>query len=338
MYFCFLIIYRTFRMMNMLKIEQLQEKVQRIFENISFVKSPVELYQPIEYTMSQGGKRLRPLLAFIGCNMFDGNVDDVENPAIGLEIFHNFTLLHDDIMDQAPIRRGKPSVYTKWNTNTAILSGDTMFVVAYEYVVKTPEKVLVPILKIFNQTAREVCEGQQLDMNYETQKDISIPDYIEMIRLKTAVLIAASLEIGAVSGGATPGQASNLYQFGINFGLAFQLRDDLLDAFGNVEVFGKQTGNDILTNKKTYLFLKAFEKANAKQYAELEFAFASLEGQKKIDTVLNIFTELGIKEDTEAEIESYYNRAIHHLNQLGLPQEKTSVLFDFAAKLKSRQV
>ena len=163
----------------MLKIEQLQEKVQQIFEKLSFVKSPVELYEPIDYAMSQGGKRLKPLLAFIGCNMFDGDISKVENPAIGLEIFHNFTLLHDDIMDQAPIRRGKPSVYTKWDTNTAILSGDTMFVVAYEYVVNTPADILVPILQIFNQTAREVCEGQQLDMNYESQSDISIEDYIE---------------------------------------------------------------------------------------------------------------------------------------------------------------
>lgn len=322
----------------MLKIEQLQEKVQQIFEKLSFVKSPVELYEPIDYAMSQGGKRLRPLLAFIGCNMFDGDISKVENPAIGLEIFHNFTLLHDDIMDQAPIRRGKPSVYTKWDTNTAILSGDTMFVVAYEYVVNTPADILVPILQIFNQTAREVCEGQQLDMNYESQSDISIEDYIEMIRLKTAVLIAASLKIGAVCGKATEIQAENLYQFGINFGLAFQLRDDLLDAFGNVEVFGKQTGNDILTNKKTYLYLKAFEKANQEQYDALEFAFKNLFGQEKIDAVLKIFTALNIKEETEDAIESYYNKAIYHLEQLGLKDENTNVLYQFASKLKSRQV
>ena len=322
----------------MLKIEQLQEKVQQIFEKLSFIKSPVELYEPIDYAMSQGGKRLRPLLAFIGCNMFDGEISKVENSAIGLEIFHNFTLLHDDIMDQAPIRRGKPSVYTKWDTNTAILSGDTMFVVAYEYVVNTPADILVPILQIFNQTAREVCEGQQLDMNYESQSDISIADYIEMIRLKTAVLIAASLKIGAVCGKATEIQAENLYQFGINFGLAFQLRDDLLDAFGNVEIFGKQTGNDILTNKKTFLYLKAFEKASPEQYEALEFAFKNLFGQEKIDAVLKIFNALNIKKETEDAIESYYNKAIYHLEQLGLEEDNTNVLYQFASKLKSRQV
>ncbi len=231
--------------------KELQKKVAEIFDNKNYMAEPKDLYEPIQYSLSQGGKRLRPLLALMGCSIFNGNLSKVGNPAIGLEIFHNFTLLHDDIMDQAPIRRGVPSVYKKWDTNTAILSGDTMFVLAYDYVTNSDPAFLIDVLRVFNQTAREVCEGQQYDMNYETQKIVEVGDYIEMIRLKTAVLIAAALKIGAITAEASPEDAKNIYDFGINIGLAFQLRDDLLDAFGDQKVFGKPIGNDIVTNKKT---------------------------------------------------------------------------------------
>lgn len=322
----------------MYTLDELQQKTQEIFESLPFDQEPQELYAPIDYSMSHGGKRLRPLLALISCNLFNGKIEEVINPAIGLEIFHNFTLLHDDIMDQAPLRRGMPSVYTKWDTNTAILSGDTMFVLAYEFVTKTKADYLVEILQIFNQTAREVCEGQQYDMNYETLKKITIADYIEMIRLKTAVLIAASLKIGAVLGGASPQKAQAIYSFGINFGLAFQLRDDLLDVYGDVGVFGKQTGNDILTNKKTYLYLKAFEKASISQSQQLSEAYSTLEGEHKVKKVMEIFADLDIKAETEKEINLYYEKAIGQLNELDLVPEKYKILFDFASKLKSREV
>jgi len=205
--------------------------------------------------------------------MFGGDLNDAINPAIGFEVFHNFTLLHDDIMDQSPIRRGKETVYKKWNTNIAILSGDAMFALAYKYLIRTNEKVLPSLLKVFNQTALEVCEGQQFDMNYETTKKISIDDYMKMIRLKTAVLIAGSLKAGAIIGGADSTDADHLFNFGENIGLAFQLKDDLLDVFGDEAVFGKRTGSDIVCNKKTFLYLKAFELAKGETLKQLKELF-----------------------------------------------------------------
>jgi len=318
--------------------KELQARVSEIFNNQEYVREPKELYEPIQYSLSQGGKRLRPLLALLGCSVFNGELDKVIPPAIGLEIFHNFTLLHDDIMDQASIRRGQPSVYKKWDTNTAILSGDTMFVIAYEYVTNTETEFLVDVLRVFNQTAREVCEGQQYDMNYETQEIVGIDDYIEMIRLKTAVLIAAALKIGAIVAQAKAEDAQNIYDFGINIGLAFQLRDDLLDAFGKLEVFGKPIGNDIVTNKKTYLYIMAYEKANSKQKLALDNAFAESNREKKIASVLELYEQLEIKQETEKMIEAYYQKSLQYLDAISIEKEQKAELYSFAKGLMMREV
>lgn len=319
-------------------LQELQEKIQEIFDNRNYIREPKNLYEPIQYSLSQGGKRLRPLLALMSCSVFGGDLEKVLPPAIGLEIFHNFTLLHDDIMDQAPIRRGMPSVYKKWDTNTAILSGDTMFVIAYDYVTKSDPGFLVDVLRVFNQTAREVCEGQQYDMNYETQEDVSIDEYIEMIRLKTAVLIAAALKIGAIVANASEKDAALIYDFGINIGLAFQLRDDLLDAFGKLEVFGKPIGNDIVTNKKTYLYIMAYHKADDEQKKALDQAFAIEDHEEKIKTVLDIYDKQEIKRETEKKIDEYFLKSIEYLDAISIPKEQKNMLYAFADNLMKREV
>jgi len=318
--------------------KELQKKVSEIFDNQNYIGEPKGLYEPIQYSLSQGGKRLRPLLALLGCSVFGGDLEKVIPPAIGLEIFHNFTLLHDDIMDQAAIRRGQPSVYTKWDTNTAILSGDTMFVLAYDYVTKTEAKYLVDVLQIFNQTAREVCEGQQYDMNYETQEFVGVKDYIEMIRLKTAVLIAAALKIGAIVAAADAKDTQKIYDFGINIGLAFQLRDDLLDAFGEQEVFGKPIGNDIVTNKKTFLYIIAYDKADSSQTDRLDRSFKLQNNVEKVSSVLEIYNQLDIKKETEKMIETYFEKSIQYLDNITLAKEKKEELYSFAKGLMSREV
>jgi len=317
---------------------ELQAKIGEIFDTRDYMSKPKELYEPIQYSLSQGGKRLRPLLSLMACSLYGGDLSEVTNAAIGLEIFHNFTLLHDDIMDESPLRRGMPSVYHKWDTNTAILSGDTMFVVAYEYVTNTSPDILVDTLKVFNTTAREVCEGQQYDMNFETQQLTTIEDYLEMIRLKTAVLIAAALKIGAIAARAPKDEQKRIYDFGILIGLAFQLRDDFLDAFGNEKTFGKPIGNDIVTDKKTYLYLKAYELADAATKTKLDQAFALNDKKEKVSTVLNIFKQLNIKEVTEAKISELYEQGKQLLKDVNRPEEEKTELYAFLMKLVKREV
>ncbi len=319
-------------------IPQLQDKVSELFDTRNYLSTPNELYEPIQYTLSQGGKRLRPLLSLISCSMFGGNLSEVENAAIGLEIFHNFTLLHDDIMDQSPMRRGMPSVYTKWDTNTAILSGDTMFVLAYDYVIKTNPEILYNTLVLFNQTAREVCEGQQYDMNFENLLHTNIEEYMEMIRLKTAVLIAAALKMGALAARASQYDQDAIYDFGILIGIAFQLRDDFLDAFGNQAVFGKPIGNDIVTNKKTFLYLKAFEKANPAQKNQLIQAFAMTDSQQKVKQVLEIYESLQIRHETDNIILELHRQALEILNKINISQENRNSILPFLHKLVGREV
>jgi len=320
-------------------IAELQEKVKQIFSQIDLDTEPRELYEPISYTLGLGGKRIRPLLLLMACDMFGGDLNDAINPAIGFEVFHNFTLLHDDIMDQSPIRRGKETVYKKWNTNIAILSGDAMFALAYKYLIRTNEKVLPSLLKVFNQTALEVCEGQQFDMNYETTKKISIDDYMKMIRLKTAVLIAGSLKAGAIIGGADSTDADHLFNFGENIGLAFQLKDDLLDVFGDEAVFGKRTGSDIVCNKKTFLYLKAFELAKGETLKQLKELFSSAETDKetKIKKVKNIYSELGVEHFAEEAMDKYHRQALTHLQAIKIGAEQKQVLTEFAAQLMKRE-
>lgn len=323
----------------MFTIKELQDKIDFTLASQKFEGNPTLLYEPIKYTLSQGGKRLRPLLVLLACDLFDGDIEKAVYPAIGLEIFHNFTLLHDDIMDKAPIRRGKETVYKKWNTNIAILSGDTMFAMAYEYMLNTDNKVIPKILPVLNQTAIEVCEGQQFDMNFETQENVSIADYIEMIRLKTAVLLGGSLKIGALIGGAPMEDADYLYNFGINIGLAFQLKDDLLDVFSDVEKFGKMTGGDILTNKKTYLYLKAYELAKDEDLHKLDFYFglSENEGEKKINGIKSVYNNLHIEQLTIDEMKRYYDLALLEFDKLNISIEKKQQLNDFTKLLMNRE-
>jgi geranylgeranyl diphosphate synthase, type II len=321
-------------------IENLQNKLLKAFANNLAYGKPAELYDPIKYTMELGGKRMRPLLVLLGCDMFDRDIEQAMDAAIGIELFHNFTLLHDDIMDQAPLRRGKETVYKRWNANRAILSGDTMFAIANRYLLRTPARCQAKVLDIFNQTAIEVCEGQQLDMNFEILETVPLSDYLEMIRLKTAVLLAVSLKIGAMIGGASDTAAQKLYDCGISLGIAFQLTDDLLDAYGDEATFGKMTGGDIVANKKTYLYIVALERAESNERLALLEFFASTNRnpEDKINEVKLIFNSLGVPEVTRQAIRSNYDQAMMLLKGIGLPDQETRVLHDYAITLMQRQV
>ena len=299
----------------MLSLKALQQRVNEAFSSTTFIREPLHLYEPIAYTLDLGGKRLRPVLVLMSCDLFGGAVEEAICPAMGVEIFHNFTLLHDDIMDNALLRRGKETVFQKWDENTAILSGDTMFVMAYEFVARTKPALLPEVLDLFNETARMVCEGQQYDMNFETQPDITINDYMMMIRLKTAVLIACSLKLGAILANATPPDAQKIYDFGIELGLAFQLQDDFLDAFGDTAKFGKEIGGDIQTNKKTFLYLKAFEVAKGEKLLNLKKFYFShgISNTQKVTEILTLYDQLNIREITRSKIEYHHKKALEIL-------------------------
>lgn len=289
--------------------EQIRQKIEEAISQLPLNGNPQLLYQPIGYAMSQGGKRLRPALLMMAAEMYGARIEEALWPALGLEVFHNFTLVHDDIMDQSPIRRGVETVYKKWNSNIAILSGDTMFALAYDLLIRCESPRLRDILHLFNQTAIEVCEGQQLDMDFETQEVVTINEYMEMIRLKTAVLLAASLKTGALVANVETAEANRIYQFGIGIGLAFQLMDDLLDVYSDEALFGKKTGNDIVTNKKTFLYLKAFELADDQYKKRLRQAFGIPGTEEKIETVRAIYNELGVKEATIKETERLHRES-----------------------------
>lgn len=322
----------------MYSIEQLQLKVSDSLKKLPLYGKPDGLYQPIAYTLSQGGKRIRPLFVLISNQMFGGNADDALPAATAIEIFHNFTLLHDDIIDRAPLRRGIETVYKKWNTNIAILSGDTMFAIAYGELSKSNPALLPDLMQIFTKTAIEVCEGQQFDIDYEEMSTIELHDYIRMIRLKTAVLLAASLKIGALIANASHDDASRIFNFGINLGIAFQLQDDLLDAFGDESVFGKQTGGDIAANKKTVLFITAIEKAAPEIRENLLKLYSEngIDNSTKIQKVLNIFNELDVKHEAEKLISDYYDQAMHSLKAINIPEERKQILYEIADSMLKR--
>jgi geranylgeranyl diphosphate synthase type II len=325
----------------MFTIEEYQEIIQQKIASLDIVRPPHELYDPIQYTMNLGGKRLRPTLCLLAAEMFGASVEDAICSAIAIEVFHNFTLIHDDIMDEAPIRRGKMSVYRKWNENIAILSGDAMMAMAYQYLLKTPSKNLLSIIETFNKFAIEVCEGQQFDMNFETKDHLALSEYINMIRLKTSVLIAGSLKIGALIGDAGQEDISHLYHFGENIGIAFQLKDDYLDVFSQEDKFGKQTGGDILTNKKTFLYLKAYELADIETKKELNayfFAKNRIDPKEKIQGVKAIYQRLKVKDATEIEMQKYYQVAISFLDKIRLPDEKKVEITTLADKLMVRDI
>jgi len=322
--------------MNSIKL--LQEKFRDYLSKQDFFADPKELYEPIVYTMNIGGKRLRPVLLMLACDMYGGDLQKAMSPAVGLEMFHNFTLVHDDIMDKAPIRRNKETVYKKWNTNIGILSGDTMFAIAFKYMMRVDDDLITTVMEVFNQTAIEVCEGQQYDLNFETVGDISLANYMHMIKLKTAVLIGASLQTGAIIARAPKKEAEMIYQFGLNTGMVFQLVDDLLDTFGDEKTFGKRPGGDIKENKKTYLFLKGYELANEKQKADLDYLFSdkTINQTEKFQKVKAIWEELNLADYLRAEVQKYHKAAIKNLDSLNANDEHITVLRDYSNSLVER--
>jgi geranylgeranyl diphosphate synthase type II len=304
----------------------------------AFDNEPSELYAPIQYTLALGGKRIRPVLTLMACELFGGQIEKALPQAIAIELFHNFTLIHDDIMDDAPLRRGKETVFRKWNNNIAILSGDTLFALAYQYVQQTDTNILPVTLSVFNKTAIEVCEGQQFDLNFETKNDLSVEQYAEMIRLKTAVLFGASLKIGALIGGASTRDADYLYNFGLNIGLGFQLKDDLLDIFGDEKVFGKKTGVDIISNKKTFLYLKALEIADEETKNRLQNYYNCSNCQEeKLREVKAIFTSLKVDHLALQKIDSYCNTGKEYLNKISIDTEKKDILLAIAHQMIDRE-
>jgi len=304
----------------------------------AFGHQPGELYAPISYTVGLGGKRIRPILTLMSCELFGGKKEEALSQAIAIELFHNFTLIHDDIMDNAPIRRGEETVFKKWNANIAILSGDTLFALAYQYAQQARIDILPETLSVFSKTAIEVCEGQQFDLNYENSNDVSVEAYIEMIRLKTAVLFGASLKIGALMGGAQIEDANCLYDFGINIGLGFQLKDDLLDTFGDEEVFGKKTGGDIISNKKTFLYLKALELADDRTRTELIELYNTngLSNDEKTTRVKEIFTQLKVDKLANALIDIYYLKGMKKLDEISIKENNKEILKDVARRMIDR--
>lgn len=322
----------------MYSTNELQQIVKELFANENFVDEPRQLYDPIAYTLALGGKRIRPLLLLAATDLFDSDIKEAYNYAIGIEVFHNFTLLHDDLMDKSPIRRGQPTVYRKWDENTAILSGDAMNILAWRYFIKKTHPNLHKILHTFEQTGREICEGQQYDMNFETRNDVTINEYMEMIRLKTAVLLAGALKIGALVAQADSNDVEYLYRFGISIGLAFQLRDDLLDAYGDTASFGKQTGTDIKDNKKTFLFLHTLQKGNSAQQQRLTELFATTpdDPTDKINEVLAIYNNLDIKKDVEEKIALLHDEANANLNAVRRPEASKQMLRQIAHSLLDR--
>jgi len=319
-------------------VSSLRTKLERSIEALNFQSSPKELYEPIIYTLGLGGKRIRPIMVLLGADLFGGDVNASLHPALAIELFHNFTLLHDDIMDNAPIRRGKETVFKKWNANVAILSGDTMFAIAYDFLTGVDPTLLPEMLRLFTKTAREVCEGQQYDMNLESLPAVTIDDYLEMIRLKTAVLLGCSLKLGAMLGYATAGDANNIYRFGENLGLSFQLQDDLLDVFGDEEKFGKEIGGDIVSNKKTFLYLKALELSGPGDSSALQHYFSTqtMDPDEKITKVREIYLRLNIREKTNEQVDFYYQEAMKYLAEIRVEETRKDELKALAKQLIGR--
>ncbi len=302
-------------------------------------KQPIELYQPIHYILGLEGKRLRPALTLMACNLFTDDVYRAVKPALAMEVFHNFTLLHDDIMDNAPLRRNQPTVHEKWNNNVAILSGDAMQILAYQLICQAPLSKLKVLIDIFNTTAIEVCEGQQFDMNFALRNDVSLDEYIRMIELKTSVLIAASLKIGALCGEASETDAQKLYEFGRNLGIAFQIQDDYLDVYADHKLFGKTVGGDIVENKKTFLLIKALELAKGQQALTLQNAINShiFDVAEKVIQVRQVYDELNISQIARASITMYSEKAFGFLDSVFVPDERKTILRQIALELINRE-
>ena len=303
-------------------------------------KEPKNLYDPIHYILDLGGKRMRPVLTLMSAEIFDADYNKALPAALAVEVFHNFSLVHDDIMDDAPLRRGKETVHEKWNINTGILSGDAMLILAYQYFEKYEPTIFRDLAKLFSKTALEVCEGQQWDVDFETRDDVSIPDYLKMIEYKTAVLVAAAMKMGAIIAETSEENANLIYDFGLNLGLAFQLQDDYLDAFGNPETFGKQVGGDIIENKKTYLYLKAYEFASKEQAEQLAHLFSihPEDNSEKINSVKEIFLATGAAFETKKAIQEFTLIAFGTLQKISIDNEKKEMLQSFGENLMGRKV
>jgi len=319
-------------------INELQKLIDEEIRTQYRILEPRELYEPMWYTLSSGGKRLRPVFVLMGCQLFCDDVQRAALPALGIEMFHNFTLLHDDIMDKAFMRRNLPTVHIKWDVNRAILSGDALAIQANIFISSCDREVLPDVLKVFNATALQVCEGQQYDLNFERLDEVSVAQYLNMIRLKTAVLIAGSLQIGALIGGADPGWASRVYDLGDRIGMAFQLQDDFLDTFGNPVTFGKNIGGDIRANKKTYLLIKARELANPQQLELLEHYYGSedFDPDEKIGSVKNVFYDLGVDKITMEMVHEYSNQALEILSEIPVDLPRKAELDKFTRNLMDR--
>lgn len=309
------------------------------FAQTEYGHDPVELYEPIRYLMSLGGKRLRPLLTLMSASMLTDNWQKALKPAMAVEVFHNFTLMHDDIMDQAPLRRGQPTVHAKWDENVAILSGDVMLVCAYDLMLEAPAGSLKRILKRFNRTAAEVCEGQQWDMNFEKRERVSEQEYLRMIELKTAVLLGFALELGGIIGEANDDVCRVLYSIGVNIGLGFQLKDDILDVYGDADKFGKQVGGDIIANKKTLLLIEAQERAEGNLKDELLFWLSAKEfnAPEKVAAVTAIYDQLGIRQIAEDMMNSYFEKAFMLLEALPIEANRKGILIEFTTWLIDRE-
>ena len=314
-----------------------QAVIQQKIDGFCRKNGDENILQPVNYILSLGGKRVRPLLTLLAADLFEGDSEDVVYPAIAMEVFHNFTLMHDDIMDNAPLRRGKPTVHEKWNRDVAILSGDAMLIQAYQLLIKTKQEVLGDVMRTFNATALEVCIGQQMDMDFQSRKDVSIEEYIEMIRLKTSVLLGGSMKIGAIIGGASLPDQEAIYDFAIALGLSFQLWDDYLDTFGDGSKTGKQVGGDILANKKTYLMIEAYTQANENQRALLDLQLENKNATAKVEIVSNLFRELGIDLSLKEKVNEYYQLALQRLNAIDVAPEKKESLHQLAQALHSRE-
>jgi geranylgeranyl diphosphate synthase, type II len=321
-------------------VKTFSEALTKEIEAQTYGENPVELYEPIRYIMALGGKRMRPLMTLMATSLFTDDWETALKPALAVEVFHNFTLMHDDIMDNAPLRRGKATVHEKWNPNIAILSGDVMLVQAYELLMNVEDGKFKKAMKRFNRTAAEVCEGQQLDMNFESREKVTEAEYLEMIKLKTSVLLGFALELGGIVAGVSDKSCNLLYDMGLNIGLGFQLKDDLLDVYGDPEKFGKQVGGDIISNKKTFMLIEALERATGDTKIDLDKWIAAkyFDNAEKVKAVTLIYDQLGIRQLAEERITSYFDKGVDCLNLLKVEDERKTELKSLVAMLIDREV
>ena len=319
-------------------LKALQQKIESELFNLSVSDQPNALYEPIRYFLNIGGKRIRPILVMLAAELFDKPAEDVLNQALAVELFHNFTLIHDDIMDKAPLRRGVPTIHERWNESQGILSGDVLLIVAYQYLLKSDALNLGALSHAFNKMAIEVCEGQQFDMDFENRDDVQIDEYINMIRLKTSVLLGCALELGAIVAQAGAEARAHLYDFGVNIGIAFQIQDDILDVYADASKFGKQVGGDIIANKKTYLYLKARSLANTSQNLVFDEQMNNAKHEEKVQVIRDLYNQLEVRKHAEQTMNAYYEKAMYHLKNIQVDENKKAPLIALSDYLMNRDV